>query len=191
MDRSGRSRWAVRSCGLLFAGLSAIGPLSGCGGEGGTGSAPSSPVPPAGRTASVWGRTLHDQRIADDLREYLRRGCGEAAPTYPEFLGAISSPHADFEAPPGAVRRYYVAVFGSLRNGFRALMSKCEVTSVRVSDGVITLRARLGHDRLALITARRVLCSEIQGSDVADRTPGHRVLAQDGTVLARCPARSG
>lgn len=63
-----------------------------------------------------------------------------------------------------------------------------QVRGIVVDGGVIAiatgLRATPGARRVA-----RLVCRLIQGSDVADFTPGHTVLDRDGEVLRTCPAR--
>jgi hypothetical protein len=65
-----------------------------------------------------------------------------------------------------------------------------EIESITVADGVITITTTAD---LSEITGRQVtvtdeICSLIQGSDVADFTPGHTVLGRDGD-RAVCAAR--
>lgn len=56
----------------------------------------------------------------------------------------------------------------------------------RVRAGVITIRTAL---RPPGRRASRRICLGIQGADVADFTPGHRVLGRRGVVLRRCRHR--
>ena len=72
-----------------------------------------------------------------------------------------------------------------------------EIESITVADGVITITtsADLGEVNadLSELTGRQFtvtdeICSLIQGSDVADFTPGHRVLGRDGDRVV-CAAR--
>jgi hypothetical protein len=72
-----------------------------------------------------------------------------------------------------------------------------EIESITVAGGVITITtsADLGevNAHLSEVTGRQVtvtdeICSLIQGSDVADFTPGHTILGRDGE-RAVCAAR--
>ena len=64
-----------------------------------------------------------------------------------------------------------------------------KVTLVEVADSVVTLHTELGSDDTGKAEAR-ILCDEIQAADVADFTPGHRILDQSDSVLLTCPTRA-
>jgi hypothetical protein len=73
------------------------------------------------------------------------------------------------------------------RRNFRGLYWYGHIERVRVERGVITVVTDLaisGDDRFAA----RQICDGIQGSDVADLTPGHSVVGLHGARV-RCPAR--
>jgi hypothetical protein len=73
------------------------------------------------------------------------------------------------------------------RRNFRGLYWYGHIERMRVERGVITMVTDLaitGNDRFAA----RQICDGIQGSDVADFTPGHSVVGRNG-ARARCPAR--
>ena len=103
--------------------------------------------------------------------------------------GSWRNPTPSREFSPRAVRRFYTRRYGSLRNAYLAQTAACRPTSISVSKGAITITTGLKDDRLGPIVAKDA-CDLIQGSDVADFTQGHRVLAADGSILARCPART-
>jgi hypothetical protein len=62
------------------------------------------------------------------------------------------------------------------------------VRTVLVRRGVITITTSLPRDAESRRRAAE-LCSLIQGADVADFTPGHRVRGRRGRTLRTCPAR--
>jgi len=161
--------------------------LGGCGG----GDEETRPADGAG--IEIHGGTARDQKIADDLRAYMGN-CGVLdIPSFAAYRREFAEPHPESELSPREVRRYrryFIQRYGSLRNAYLMQTATCRPTSISVSNGVITVNTRLEDDRLGRLTARDT-CSLIQASDVADFTEGHRVLAADGTVLARCPARAG
>jgi hypothetical protein len=165
--------------------------LGGCGGggdeEASTGGGDEVQTPNVGRM-EIEGASAADRRMAMDLGRYLHRNCGEGgAPTFAQFRRRALAPHG--EIPPQLVRRFIERRYGSLRNAFLVQTRSCQPASISVSNGVITVDTDLEDDRLGRLTAKDA-CNLIQGSDVADFTVGHRVLAADGTVLARCPART-
>lgn len=95
------------------------------------------------------------------------------------------------EPPPPAIRSYLVRRYGSIERAFQSSRQVCRsYRMISVEGGVITVETALPDDRLGRIGASD-LCNTIQGADVADFTPGHRVLGADGFELAECPARSG
>jgi hypothetical protein len=73
------------------------------------------------------------------------------------------------------------------RHNFRGLYWYGHIEQVRVERGVITTVTDLavrGNDRFAASQ----ICDGIQGSDVADFTPGHTVVGRNGAKV-RCPTR--
>jgi hypothetical protein len=74
------------------------------------------------------------------------------------------------------------------RRNFRGLYWYGHIELVRVERGVITIVTDLavrGNDRFAAMQ----ICDGIQGSDVADFTPGHTVRGRND-LRFRCPART-
>lgn len=66
----------------------------------------------------------------------------------------------------------------------------CEgVTVIAVEDGVVIVRSDLpgGTDEKM---AGDAYCLLIQGSDVADFTPGHELQDEQGETIEVCPART-
>jgi hypothetical protein len=62
------------------------------------------------------------------------------------------------------------------------------VTGIVVDRGVIAIATDLRRGRRGKRIARR-LCGVIQGADIADLTPGHKIFGRDDVVLRVCPAR--
>ena len=62
-----------------------------------------------------------------------------------------------------------------------------DIESISVVDGVITIDTALDLGEPSGRAAADQICALIQGSDVADFTPGHTVLGDEAVV---CPART-
>jgi hypothetical protein len=62
-----------------------------------------------------------------------------------------------------------------------------DIESISVVDGVITIDTALDFSESSGREAADQICALIQGSDVADFTPGHTVLGDEAVV---CPART-
>jgi hypothetical protein len=62
------------------------------------------------------------------------------------------------------------------------------IESISVVDGVITVDTTLDLSAVAGREVADLICALIQGSDVADFTPGHTVVGQGGETVV-CPAR--
>lgn len=138
----------------------------------------------------IAGITTEDLGIASDLRAYANRNCGGIPATFKEFQGKyLSKFDAAGDPPPRLVWRVIRRRYGSLRGLYLFLRATCSLESIYVSRGVISMTAALAAGRAGLGAARGI-CDTIQASDVADFTEGHRVLAADGSILVRCPARS-
>ena len=63
-----------------------------------------------------------------------------------------------------------------------------DIESISVVDGVVTIDTALDLREPSSRAAANQICALIQGSDVADFTPGHTVLGQ-GDEAVVCPAR--
>jgi hypothetical protein len=63
-----------------------------------------------------------------------------------------------------------------------------KIRGIVVQRGVIAVATELRRDRYGKRVARDI-CNLIQGSDVADFTPGHTVFGHDDVRLRRCRAR--
>ena len=152
--------------------------LAACGGEDGE------PAPERPARIATEGSTTADERIAADLVRYVGRGC-RAAGSFQEFSRGI----ARAEEGAAALLEFAVRRYGSLRAAFDAAVRRCEaIRRVRVDRGAITVETSLGGEPLDDVIAVDT-CDLIQASDVADFTPGHRVLGADGRVLATCLPR--
>ena len=62
------------------------------------------------------------------------------------------------------------------------------VLAIDVDHMAITVRTTLRRSDAGRAAAKEV-CAMIQGSDVADFTPGHRVVDRDRAGIRRCPPR--
>jgi hypothetical protein len=139
----------------------------------------------AGRI-DVSGGSAKDEQIGADLRAYVERGCGRVS-SLDEWRAMIARAE---EPPPRVLRGYFVRRYGGVDRAFESFRITCRsYRAIVVEGGVITVETAL-RGYLARVRAGDV-CNTIQGSDVADFTRGHRVLGEDGSELAECPARSG
>jgi hypothetical protein len=159
----------VRGSTLLLglAALSVLAALPGCGG--GSGGESTS----QGKVDVVFSGD-QDRKIGADLRTYL----GRNIPT-PSELQQVTQACAVTQTNAG--RRGCEMI----RQGLDAV---AKLTVIEVKDGVITLHTDLQGDDTGHAEAR-FLCDLIQGSDVADFTPGHTVRGRDDQELLTCPAR--
>ena len=80
------------------------------------------------------------------------------------------------------VQRYFK------RNAYAARWY-ADVESISVNAGVVTVGTALDLNRASGRQAAADICNLIQGSDVADFTPGHTVRGQ-GTRAVVCPPRT-
>lgn len=114
-----------------------------------------------------------DREIALDVQDYFERNCPSQA-----SLEEISG--EDRESP-------YYPRYKRLTEGTIAM---CEgVTAIAVEDGVVTVRSDLADDADGK-AAGQGFCLLIQGSDVADFTPGHELQDEQGETIEVCPART-
>jgi hypothetical protein len=113
-----------------------------------------------------------DQAIADDLWEYVKRGCQDFGPP------------PDSQLEP-AIERALVRRYGSVQNAFESAARACEsYERVGVEDRVITVSTVLAPDEQGELDADHI-CNAIQGSDVADMQT-HEILDADGELLLSC-----
>jgi hypothetical protein len=97
-------------------------------------------------------------------------------------------------APPGAIEKLPEAVRDAPKNapyvdaleGMEAMCGQME--SIAVEGQRVTIRSDV-HAGGAKAAAE-AFCALMQGSDVADFTPGHELQSLDGTTIKRCPARA-
>ena len=79
------------------------------------------------------------------------------------------------------LRRYFRRNAGAAR-WYQALRT------FEADDGVFTVHTTLRRTRRGRVAAGQI-CNLIQGSDLADFTPGHTVRGQEGRRIAVCPER--
>jgi hypothetical protein len=137
-----------------------------------------------GTLIEVTATSGRDREIGTELHSYLEDGCQRIGSLEEWRAGIVLSEE------PRVLRRYLAHRYGGVDRAFESFRSMCEsYRAIRVEDGVITVETAL-RGGLARVRGSD-LCNLIQGSDVADFTPGHRVLGDDGSQLAECPARNG
>jgi hypothetical protein len=145
------------------------------------------------------GRPLHETRRWPKGRlrlsfRFARAIAGEVKWCLLENSGGPDIAAADFEhfirviATTKDDRRLGFALRRYLRWNARRPSWYWSVKAIVVGRGVIavatTLRPNARGSRVAV-----ALCDLIQGSDVADFTPGHTIFGRDEVRLKRCPAR--
>jgi len=115
----------------------------------------------------IWAGDAEDRRIGRDLREYAFAGC-------PQPGSKPETPKKLRESPE-----------------HRAALTLCaSVSAIEVNDRRVTIHSDFENDPTGRAFGE-VLCSEIQGSDVADFTPGHEVQSKDGETITVCPNPNG
>jgi hypothetical protein len=152
---------------LLAIGLAASALLgAGCG----DGSGAATVGSPA--QAEINGETPAELKEAHEVQDYFVRNC----------------------APPGTIQKVseedrhsrYFRAYKHLLTGAEAMCGR--MASITVEGMRVTIRSDIGPG--ARKAAGAAFCNLIQGSDVADFTPGHELQALDGTTIKVCPARS-
>jgi hypothetical protein len=142
---------------------------AGCGGS--EGSTPPSPEPPAGAAIEAGGD--EDHQIGAELKHYLVRNCPapRTKPTVPkEYRNSRYS---------SEIKRITVGT-----------IAFCEsITTIEVEDSRVTVRTDLKDDASGRAGGDG-FCLLVQGSDVADFTPGHELQDAEGKTIKVCPARS-
>jgi hypothetical protein len=116
----------------------------------------------------IQGASAADRQIAADLRTYVVHNCGFGKPRNERRTPKLA---------PNIAR--IVNEAQRVCDSYRQFA---------VTKGVITAKTTLGNEDKGLGT--RIVCDTIQGADVADFTPGHKVVDQDGDLLAACPTRT-
>jgi hypothetical protein len=155
-----------------------VGAIAACGSEDSTSNSGSVPPINSG-PVEISGASSKDRRIAADLRDYIKPCPGAADEPLPE-------------PPPGSnAERRLIRQYGSVEafeKAFIKMRRTCgSYQRIAVKDGVITVKTTLESTDTQNAGD---ICNTIQGSDVADFTPGHTVLGEGNEVLARCPARA-
>lgn len=152
------ARHSIFRIGSLI--LAAVMLLAGCGE-----SDESKPVPGTEGAITIVAVDSGDRKIAQDFTEYLMRGCVEEVPERVQ--------HRLEDRPK--VLRLAEASLDVCRG-----ISEVEVDSSRIEA---TIELGEGVDRGNLGEA---FCSFVRGSDVADFTPGHRLLDSNGEMIVNC-----
>jgi hypothetical protein len=132
------------------------------------------PAPSSPGEIEIEADSADDRQIAEDLRTYIDRNLkpgGPAQAVFDELCANPKTPQAEQDCQ-------------------RALDAQAAGESVRVIS-VEEGRIELGTDLSQDDAGAQVLCNTIQGADVADFTPGHRVVDEDGEEIAACEARTG
>jgi hypothetical protein len=148
---------------------------AGCGGSNDAGDQSSNRIP-AGSPGQIGidASSREDRKIGVDLRTYVLR------------LGGTPAQREEFDrycADPPDERREAIC-----EEALQAFAAVRAITTIEVRDGVITLHAEIPDDESAHAKAVS-LCDDIQAADVADFTPGHKVVDGDGSVILTCPTR--
>ncbi len=80
--------------------------------------------------------------------------------------------------------------FSEYKRMVRASITLCgSVGTIEVENNRIALRSGLENDTEGR-AAGDAFCQLVQGSDVADFTPGHELQDKDGETIKVCPARN-
>jgi hypothetical protein len=136
----------------------------------GCGSGDSTPTvasSPAG--AKIEGETDSEREEAAEVQEYFGRNC----------------------APPGAIeevpeKERQIPAYANALRGMEAMCGK--IISIKVEGERVIVRSDIDQQQGKV--AGPAFCDLIQGSDVADFTPGHELQASDGSTIKVCPART-
>jgi hypothetical protein len=138
----------------------------------GCGSSEPTPGPTAG--AEIQADDAQDRQIGLDLKHYLLVNCPQ--------------PGQKTRIPKKLRNSPYFPQWQRWYRGASALCASIAVISVENSRVVI--RSGLEDDAKGR-AAGDAFCDLIQGSDVADFTPGHELQGRNGETITVCPARSG
>jgi hypothetical protein len=92
------------------------------------------------------------------------------------------------ESPSGADKAMAVDVQRYFRRNAAAAPWYTEIELIAVTDGVVTIDTTLDLDEPQGRETADEICNLIQGSDVADFTPGHTVRGDHGEQVT-CPHR--
>jgi hypothetical protein len=122
---------------------------------------------PAGATIEAETDSEHEEAI--EVQEYFGRNC----------------------APPGAIdevpeKEREIPAYANALRGMEAMCGK--IISIKVEGERVIVRSDIDPRQGEL--AGPIFCELIQGSDVADFTPGHELQASDGSTIKVCPART-
>jgi hypothetical protein len=121
-------------------------------------------------------------RRGQTLKARLRMGVGiPCRIRFSVHRVSIRGTTSSDETMAGELRRYFRRNAGSAR-WYHALRT------IEADSGVFTMRTTLHRSRRGRAAADQI-CDLIQGSDLADFTPGHNVRGQEDRRIAVCPAR--
>jgi hypothetical protein len=127
------------------------------------------------------GTSGKDRKIAANLRAYLKPCPGAADKAASIIRRALD------KKPGSKDERRIARKYGSVKAFIEYQKRTCASPQrISVQGAVITLTTNLGR---ADVESANQLCEQIQGSDVADFTPGHTVLGEEDELLARCDPR--
>ena len=160
-----RSQWAAAAA-LLAAAL-----LASCGGD------DDDAASTDGGEIEIVAESDADRMIGEDLVAYLDRNL-EADPDEQESFDRACG---DEPANP--------KVAAQCEQARATLDAYSSIDSVEVADGRITIVTGIEPGDEAATVAGQGLCDLIQGADVADFTPGSRILNDDDAEIAACVSR--
>jgi hypothetical protein len=115
-----------------------------------------------------------DGRIGAGLKQYIVRMCPPPGTTSAAIL-------EKYRGTP-----YYP----ELKRSLATTVAFCEsIATIEVEDSRMTVRAGLKTDPRGRAVGEW-FCDLVQGSDVADFTPGHELQTLEGETITVCPART-
>ena len=123
--------------------------------------------------AEVRADRSEDRQIGLELQDYLVRYCPPPNAKLP--------PHLKHPVPR-YFSAYKLAVLGPIFLCY-------SIATITVEDSRVTIRSGLENDAVGR-AAGEAFCNLMQGSDVADFTPGHELQDKEGGTIEACPARS-
>jgi hypothetical protein len=142
---------------------------SGCGSS--TETTPEAADSPAG--AEILADSGEERKIALDVRRYFVRNC-----PLPGSLREVRGETRGSRLLPSYVR--YLKGAGAMCGN---------MATIEVDDTRVTIRSDIGG-RATRNAAGDAFCNLMQGSDVADFTPGHELQDIEGDPIEVCPART-
>jgi len=120
--------------------------------------------------AEVRADRSEDRQIGLELKDYLVRYCPPPNAKLPTRLK-----HPD--------PRYFS---GHRLAALSPIFLCYSIATIMVEDSRVTIRSGLKNDAVGHATGE-AFCNLIQGSDVADSTPGHELQDKEGETIKVCP----